>query len=490
MAAPKGSPKSGGRKKGTPNKATADIRALAQVHASTAMHELAASPRKLKANRLASPPLKNYSTAASEKLRSPLTETETVARSSMPSVSNSLTLKTEIEFPGAFRGLFKPAPYKVFYGGRGSGKSWSIARSLILLAAQKPVRILCAREFQTSILDSVHKLLSDQIEDMGLSSAFRITDKAITSTAGAEFIFKGIRVNPNGIRSIEAVDRCWVEEAQVVSEESWAVLLPSLFRVAGCELIISFNPDAEADPTWKKFVAKPPPGSMVRRVGWEDNRWFPPGLDQQRRHMLETDPDAYDWIWNGHPRKISEAVIFRNRVSVETFDTPEQARFFFGADWGFANDPTTLVRSYVENECLFVDYEAFGFGTEIDDTPALFDRVPGARDWPIKGDSARPETISYMRRQGFTITAAEKWPNSVEDGVAHLKGFKRIVVHERCKHVAQEFRLYSYKVERLTNDILPIIVDKHNHGIDAIRYSLDGFIQGRGQIATWERLFA
>ncbi len=347
------------------------------------------------------------------------------------------------------------------------------------------------------MMDSVHKLLSDQIEEMGFSAYFDVTDKRIVSKVGSEFIFKGIRINPNAIRSVEAVDRCWVEEAQVVSAESWAVLLPSLFRVKGCELIVSFNPDQERDATYQHFVVNPPPSAVVRHVGWEDNPWFPEGLEAQRRHMLATDPDAYEWVWGGHCRHISDAIIFRHRVSVEAFETPTDARFFHGADWGFANDPTVLVRCWLDGENLMIDREVFGFGTEIDNTPALFEMIETARSWPIKADGARPETISYMARQGFRVSAADKWPGSVEDGVEHLRGFKRIVVHERCKKTAEEFRLYSYKVDRNQVDpktlqplVLPVIVDKHNHAIDALRYALDGYIKGRRPLVVTPAMLA
>jgi phage terminase large subunit len=386
-----------------------------------------------------------------------------------------------------FAVLFQRARYKVLYGGRGGAKSWIIARTLIRLAARHRLRILCARQFQTSIADSVHKLLCDQIEAMGLSDEFYITDKSIESRTGSEFIFKGLEKSIREIKSLEGVDICWVEEAQSVSKSNWEILIPTI-RKEHSEIWVSFNPDDENDATYQRFVVNPPPNSIVVKVGWEDNPWFPSTLDAERRHMLAVDPEAYEHVWGGFPRKISDAIIFNKRVSFETFETPPGVRFLFGADWGFATDPTALTRSWIDDETLFVDYEAFGYGVEIDETPALFRSVAGAEEWPIKADSARPETISYMRRAGFNVTAAEKWPGSVEDGVAHLKGFKRIVVHERCKHVAQEFRLYSYKVDKQSGDILPIIVDKHNHGIDAIRYSLDGYIQRRGAMGVWAKL--
>jgi phage terminase large subunit len=386
-----------------------------------------------------------------------------------------------------FAPLLKQARYKVFYGGRGGAKSWIIARVLIRLAAQNRLRILCARQFQTSIADSVHRLLCDQIEAMGLSDQFKITDKSIESLTGSEFIFKGLEKSIREIKSLEGIDICWVEEAQSVSHNNWEILIPTI-RKEGSEIWVSFNPDDENDATYQRFVVNAQPDWVVVKVGWEDNPWFPSTLDAERRYMLATDPEVYEHVWGGSCRKISEAIIFGKRVSFETFETPAGVRFHHGADWGFAADPTALVRSFIQDECLFVDQEAFGYGVEIDETPALFRSVDTSELWPIKADGARPETISYMRRHGFNIDAAEKWPGSVEDGVAHLKAFKRIIVHERCKHIGQEFRLYSYKVDKQTGDILPIIVDKHNHGLDALRYSLDGYIQRRGSMGVWAKL--
>ena len=206
--------------------------------------------------------------------------------------------------------------------------------------------------------------------------------------------------------------------------------------------------------------------------------------------MLEVDPDAYEWVWEGNTRQISDAIIFNKRVSVESFETPQGVRLFYGADFGFADDPSTLIRFWVDEatNTLYIDYEAYGHHVELDEMPAFYRSVPSVGDWPVKADCARPETISYLARNGFNISGAAKWDGSVEDGITHLKGFRRIVVHERCKHTAQEFRLYSYKVDKVTQDILPVIVDKHNHCIDAIRYGLDGYIQGRGVHGVWAKL--
>lgn len=395
-----------------------------------------------------------------------------------------------LEIPPAYAPLVPEARYKITYGGRGSAKSWTIAQLLVAKAYTQTCRILCVREFQSSIGDSVHRLLSDRIRALGLTPWFDIQATSIRCLlTGSEFMFKGLRRNINEVRSTEGVTDCWVEEAHAVSEDSWLILIPTIFRTAGSTLWVSFNPDLDSDPTYKRFVLRPPPDAVVLKTSWRDNPRFPVGLELERRHMQASDQDAYEWVWEGSTRHISEAIIFRGKVAVETFEPPEVVdRYFFGADWGFANDPTTLIRSYIVDDTLFIDQEAYGVGVEIDATPALFDKVPGSRDWPIKADGARPETISYISRRGFGISAADKWPGSVEDGIAHLKAFKRIVVHERCQHTAQEFRLYSYKQDARTGDVLPAILDRHNHMIDALRYSLDGYIQARGSAGIFARL--
>lgn len=341
--------------------------------------------------------------------------------------------------------------------------------------------MLCAREFQSSISDSVHRLLCDQISALGLDHHYRITLNGIENlVTGSEFIFKGLRHAIREIKSLEGIDICWVEEAESTSDESWEILIPTI-RKEGSEIWVSFNTRDETDPTYQRFVLHAPAGAIVEKVGWQDNPFFPETLNRERLALLADDPEAYGHIWDGHARTLSDAVIFRRRTLFQTFETPADARFFHGADWGFANDPTVLIRCWMADKALMVDMESFGYGVEIDETAQLFDRIPTARKWPIKADNSRPETISYIARQGFNIKAADKWPGSVEDGIAHLKGFQGIVIHERCKHMRDEANLYSYKVDKVTRDVLPIVVDKHNHGWDAIRYALDGYIQGKGR---------
>ena len=397
-------------------------------------------------------------------------------------------MKKNVDIPEIFQGLFRPRRYKVYFGGRGGGKSWALGRALLLKALQGKYRILCAREFQSSISDSVHHLLDNQIMAMDLNQYFTVNKTTITSVTGSTIIFKGIRMNPQEIKSTEDIDICWVEEAQSVSDESWKVLTPTI-RKENSEIWISFNPLNESDPTYQRFIINPQPDSIVQKVNWNDNPYFPRVLDSERLHMLNTDPDAYNHIWGGDVLKISNAIIFKNKFEVSTFNTPDNARFYHGVDWGFAQDPTVLTRCFIDKNTLYIDREAYGIGIDLDDIPQLFDSISTARQWPLKADNSRPETISYISKKKFSITAADKWHGSVEDGISYLRKFDKIIIHERCKHTIDEFRLYSYKVDKQTGDILPIIIDKHNHCIDSLRYALDGLITRSGDsIVTWSKL--
>jgi phage terminase large subunit len=403
---------------------------------------------------------------------------------------------------GSWRRSFK----KSLRGGRGSAKSESVARILIAKARSRRGRALCTRQYQNSIEDSVHRTLVEAANSMGVLNEFEVQKRSIVHVrTGYDFVFKGIQRSIGEIKSMKGITDCWVEEAEGVPLESWQILEPTL-REEDAELIATWNPDQEMSATYQRFVAHPDRDTISIEVNWRDNPFFPAILNRQRLVCLETDQDAYDWIWEGKCRKITEAIIFRNRMVIEGFDEPAGIRPLYGLDFGFANDPTAGVRFYVHDDCLFITHEAGGIGIEIDQTKDLLtgkllmdglgnmQGLPGVEDWPIKADGSRPETISYLHRQGLNISAAEKWPGSVEDGVAHMKGFRRIVVHPRCRQVAQEFRLYSYKVDKKQLDangnpsILPEIVDKWNHYIDAIRYGLDGYIQSRGEGGVWARL--
>ena len=391
----------------------------------------------------------------------------------------------------AFSELWFPHRYKVYYGGRGSGKSFAVAEALITIATYGRVRVLCCREIQNSIRDSSYQLLKDTAERLGVSEQFTFVDSEIRNEkTGARFVFKGLLRNEQSIKSTEGVDFCWVEEAQTVSEASWETLIPTI-RKEGSEIWVTFNPLTADDPTTKRFIDSPPPGAYVRKVNYDENPYFPDVLRREMEWDRAHDYDRYLHVWEGFPRTISDAQVFKGHFTVEPISEtlPAKAdRLFFGADFGFARDPSTLVRCFILGNTLYIDREAYGVGVELDELPQLYDSIPGARRWPIKADSARPETISYLRnRHGFRIDAAKKWPGSIEDGVAYLKGFDKIVIDPSCRHAADEFRLYSYKTDKTTGEVLPVIIDKNNHVIDAVRYALDGYITNP-EAVLWEKM--
>lgn len=362
--------------------------------------------------------------------------------------------------------------YNILSGGRGSGKSWSIAELLALKAYRDKRLILCTREIQNTIKDSVHKLLADTIDRMKLNSFFEIQRDQILAHNGSRFIFKGLRHSIAEIKSTEGVTDCWVEEAQGVSEESWNILVPTV-RTPESQFYITFNPDSTNDPTYERFITNKRDDILHINVNYFDNPFFPDVLRQEMEYDKKTDYDKYLWIWEGQCRQVSDAQIFKNKFVVDSFDSESVEEFYFGADWGFAISPTTLIRSFIKDRNLYLDYEAYGVGVELDEIPALFDSVPLSRKYTIVADSARPETISYISNKGFSIIPAEKGAGSVEDGIEFLKSFEKIIIHPRCKHAIDEFTLYSYKKDRLTGDILPIPLDANNHIIDGLRYSME-----------------
>jgi phage terminase large subunit len=383
----------------------------------------------------------------------------------------SSTLK--IPTARAFVPLLRPARYKGAHGGRGSGKSHFFAELLVEHCVLNPgTRAACVREVQRSLKNSVKLLVEDKIKSLGLTKQFETLEAEIKTPGGGVIIFQGMQNHTaDSIKSLEGFDIAWVEEAQSLSQRSLDLLRPTI-RKPGSELWFSWNPNKPSDPVdvLLRGEAKPT-DSIVVEANFSENPWLPQELRVDLEDDRRRDPDKFAHVWGGHYSLNSEARVFRN-WKIEEFEVPEGAVHRFGADWGFAIDPTVLVRCHIDGRKLFVDREAFSVGCEIDRTPALFDTVEGARKWLIRADSARPETVSYMRRQGYRITSAIKGPGSLEDGIEFLRSFD-IVVHPRCTNVINELTLYSYKTDPQTNVILPLLEDKNNHTIDALRYALE-----------------
>ena len=375
--------------------------------------------------------------------------------------------------------------------------------------ADPNTRAVCVREIQKSLDQSVKQLIADKIKALGVGDYFEVLDTEIhvLDDDGARsgiIIFQGMQNHTaDSIKSLEGYRIAWVEEAQSLSQRSLDLLTPTL-RVSGAEIWFSWNPRKKTDPVdvfMRSADAANDNDIICIEVNYTDNPWFgETALAADMERDRRRDPDKYQHVWMGGYQTASAARVFRN-WEIRDFETPKGAEFRFGADWGFAKDPTVLTRCFLDGRTLYVDQEAYGVEIEIDDTPALFagncpeklwkdgkprwenkgkpaedipphPGIPGALDWTITADSARPETVSYMRRQGFKIMAAIKGQGSVEDGIEFLKSFD-IVVHPRCKHTANELTLFSFKQDPLTNEILPVLEDKNNHVIDALRYALE-----------------
>jgi phage terminase large subunit len=323
-----------------------------------------------------------------------------------------------------------------------------------------------------------------------LDDHYEIGEAFIRGRNGTEFIFRGLRHNMSAIKSMAQIDLCIVEEASDVPQHSWTDLLPTI-RAPKSEIWAVYNPKRETDPVDVMFRQDPPPRALVVEVNWNDNPWFPPELDEQRRHAERVmNPADYSWIWEGQYLENSDAQVLSGKVRVAEFEpAPGWNGPYFGLDFGFAQDPTAAVKAWVHNDSLYIECEAGKVGLELDDTAGFVaERIPGLDKHAIRADSARPESISYLKRKGLPrIEGVKKWQGSVEDGIQHLRSYAEIVIHPRCVETIRESRLYSYKVDRLSGDVLPTVVDAHNHYMDALRYALSPLIQSGKQAGVFVR---
>ena len=275
------------------------------------------------------------------------------------------------------------------------------------------------------------------------------------------------------------ITRCWIEEGQSISQASLDILIPTI-REPGSEIWITMNRVRDTDPVDKMFLAgEPPPGSVVTEIEFFDNPFFPAELDAERQYLMRVDPEAAQHVWYGKTLKNSKAAVLSGKWFVEDFIPGEDWDGpYFGADHGFANDPATLVKVWIHGRTLYVEEESYGLGVEIVDLPSMYARIGGSAKYVIRADNARPEVNSYLQKNGYQkTTGCEKWQGSVEDGVTHLRSYERIVLHPRCRHTIEEAGIWSYAVDRLTGDILPKLVEKHDHCWDAIRYALGPMIK-------------
>lgn len=380
----------------------------------------------------------------------------------------------QIDLPEYAADLWQPFRHLAWHGGRGPGKTRTVATGLIVQSMERHERVLCGRETQRSIKDSSKRVLDDEIDRLGVRAAFTSTETEIRGPNDSLFLFSGVRGNASGLKSIEGVTTFWGDEAQAFSQASIDTVVPTI-RKPGSRLIWTWNPDLPTDPVDVMFRNEkgPPPNSIVREINYPDNPWFPEVLRTEMEFDRSRDIDKYNHIWLGQYRQNSEARVFKN-WRVEAFETPNNVEFRQGADFGFSIDPSCMIRCWIDGTNIYVDYEAWGLGVEIVNLPRLFQSIPDSEKWWLIADSSRPETISHLRNNGFPrIQAAIKGARSLEEGVEFLKSYD-IIVHPRCQHLIDELTLYSYKLDPLTGLVLPILSDKDNHCIDALRYAVEG----------------
>lgn len=369
--------------------------------------------------------------------------------------------------------------YKGAKGGRASGKSHFFAEQAVEKSLCNPnFSLVCIREIQKSLKFSAKRLIEEKIREHNLSDHFEIIDTEIRRVGGnGVMIFQGMQDHTSeSIKSLEGFDAAWVEEAQSLSARSLRLLRPTI-RKQGSEIWFSWNPENKDDPVDKFFNEKRDDAVCVH-VNYKENPFLPDTIRLEAEEDMRRNPDDYPHIWLGEYNTRSDAKVFAGKYKVMDFE-PEKHWDgpYQGCDFGFAQDPTTLVRCWINDNKLYIDREVGAVGVELDNTVGLFKSVPDFDKYSTRADSSRPETINYLKRHGFNrIEGVKKWQGSVKDGVEHIRKYDCVIIHTRCKKTAEEFSKYSYK-ENKAGDILPDIKDEHNHYIDAIRYALQPLIQ-------------
>ena len=389
--------------------------------------------------------------------------------------------RVQIKLPPKIKQVFRlrrgELRFRGAFGGRGSGKSFNFAKMAAVWGFAEPLRFLCVREFQNSIKESFYAEIKAAIaSEPWLEAAYDVGADYIRGRNGTEFLFKGLRNNIQSVKSLAKIDVCIVEEAEDIAEAAWEVLEPTI-RAPKSEIWVIWNPKQENSATDRRFRKSVPPRSCIVEMNYGDNPFFPPELEELRRHQQKTlDPARYAWIWEGAYYELSDAQVFKGKYEVAEFVPSENWNGpYFGLDFGFAQDPTAGVQCWIHGDRLYIEREAGGTGIELDDTAAVLQAaMPEIAAHAVRADSARPESISYLKRHGLPrIAGALKGKGSVEDGIGFIRSFDKVVIHPRCVNTAREFRLYSYKTDRLSGDILPLPLDEHNHWIDALRYALE-----------------
>ena len=382
--------------------------------------------------------------------------------------------------------FLEPKRYKGLKGGRGSGKSHFFGEMAVEALILDPyLDIVCLREVQKSLKFSAKKLIEGKIRAFGAHKMFKMLDtetrriNAQGVTTG-RIIYQGMQDHTaDTIKSLEGFSIAWFEEASRMSKRSLELLRPTIIRSEGAEIWFSWNPDQETDPIEKFLVAKTPENAIVSHINFTDNIHCPEVMKDEARIWAENDPDTYEHVWMGaYNTKSDDQVLHGKWIVEDYFNETAWAGPYYGVDWGFSTDPSTVIECWIDEKTntLYIRKELWGQGIETVDMVEFFDRMQGMRKYVVRADNARPEMVSHVKRarDGYPkIQSAEKWAGSVEDGISKLRSFAKIVVHTDCPKFAEECRLYKYKRDRLTDDILPEVVKKHDHLMDALRYAIE-----------------
>ena len=389
------------------------------------------------------------------------------------------------QFPVKLECLFQPekSRYRILYGGRGGAKSWGVARALLIKGAQRSLRILCAREFQTSIKDSVHKLLCDQIIDLGLEGFYEITQASIRGKNGTEFAFVGLKNNVANVKSYEGVDICWVEEAQTTSRLSWNILIPTI-RKEGSEIWVTFNPELETDETYQRFVLHPPENAIVQKINWSDNPWFPETLMLEKNALKMRDIEAYNTVWEGICRQTVDGAIFARemqmaeldgRITKVGYDPMKPVHAVFDLGWSdataiwfvqFIGMETRLIRYHEDNQKTISDYlakmQTYGY---------VYDTLWLPHDAENKTLAAAGRSIDQIvRGAGYKTKIIPRTP--IVDSINAARTLFRNCWFDRenCYDGLQCLRHYRYEVDPDTKAFSKNpLHDQFSHGADAFR---------------------
>lgn len=397
-----------------------------------------------------------------------------------------IDLLPKLALPAALEPIWQPRRYKVMHGGRGGGKSWSVAGALLTMAAARPLRVLCTREVQKSIKQSVHQLLKDQIARLNLHAFFEVLETEIRGVNGSLFLFAGLQSHTvDSIKSFEGCDIVWVEEAHGVSKKSWDVLIPTI-RKEGSEIWLTLNPDMATDETYVRFIATPSPDTLVIEINWRDNPWFPRVLDEERRKAKRTMlPDDYAHIWEGRARKVAAGAIYRhemeamyldNRVRDVPYDPTLPVHTVWDLGWNDSMTITMVQRGpqdvriidYIEDSHRTLDW----YVARLEKRPYRWGTDYLPHDGKTKNFQTGKSTEQLLLELGRKSVVSQQRATDVEEGIKSARMlFPRTYIDQtKCARLLECLKRYQRRIHTVTNEPMEPLHDEYSHGADNYRY--------------------